>query len=77
MLRAALAVGMGLPLGLCPFREAVAQGGDPKSQRPKAGDRFCQLTLPVSRHAGDPHDLPFVRHERDALESVPAQPFDP
>ena len=43
MLRAALAVGVGLPLGLCPFREAVAQGGDPKSQRPKAGDRFVHL----------------------------------
>jgi rieske iron-sulfur protein len=40
MLRAVLAVGVGLPLGLCPLREAGAQGSDPKSQRPKAGDRF-------------------------------------
>ena len=40
MLRAALAVGVGLPLGFCPFREAAAQGGDPKSRRPQAGDRF-------------------------------------
>jgi rieske iron-sulfur protein len=40
MLRAVLAVGVGLPLGLCPFREAVAQSGDPKSRRPQAGDRF-------------------------------------
>jgi Rieske Fe-S protein len=40
MLRAALAVGVGVPLGLCPFREVAAQGADAKSQRPKAGDRF-------------------------------------
>jgi nitrite reductase/ring-hydroxylating ferredoxin subunit len=44
VLRAALAVGLGLPvLRLCPrvARDAAAQGGDPKSQRPQAGDRFA------------------------------------
>jgi hypothetical protein len=28
-------------------------------------------------HAGDPHDLPFARNERDVLEAVSAQSFYP
>ena len=44
VLRAAVCVGLALPLAeLCPrvARDAAAQGGDPKSQRPQAGDRFA------------------------------------
>lgn len=40
MLRAALVVGAGVPLGFCLAGTAAAQGGDPKSRRPQAGDRF-------------------------------------
>jgi rieske iron-sulfur protein len=43
MLRVALTVGASVPLGgLCPWRAAIAQGGDPKSLRPQAGDRFVR-----------------------------------
>jgi len=43
LLRAALALGACAPLGgLCPWPAAMAQGGDPKSMRPQAGDRFVR-----------------------------------
>jgi rieske iron-sulfur protein len=43
LLRAALTLGACVPLGgLCPWRAATAQGGDPKSLRPQAGDRFVR-----------------------------------
>jgi rieske iron-sulfur protein len=71
MLRAALAVGMGLPLGLCPFREAVAQGGDPKSQRPKAGDRFVHQSGDRIGKLVTAADLP------EGGPPVSAYPMDP
>jgi len=44
VLRGAVAAGLGLPLlALCPrlVPDAIAQSGDPKSQRPQTGDRFA------------------------------------
>jgi len=74
VLRAALGVGLGLPLlGLCPrlSRVAAAQGGDPKSLRPQAGDRFVFQAAERSGRLITAADLPV------GGPSVTAYPMDP
>ncbi len=72
MLRAALAVGLGLPfLELCPARDVAAQGSDPKSQRPQAGDRFVFAAGDRSGQLITAADLPV------GGPPVTAYPMDP
>ncbi len=72
MLRAALAASVGLPLAsLCPLRRADAQGGDPKSQRPQAGDQF------VYQSGDQTGKLIAVADLREGDPPVAAYPMDP
>jgi len=74
VLRAVLGVGLGLPLlELCPCLSSVAaaQGGDPKSQRPQAGDRFVFQAGEKSGRLITAADLPV------GGPSVTAYPMDP
>lgn len=59
MLRLALTAGVCVPLGgLCPWRAASAQGGDARSQRPQAGDRFVRQSGERPGEPITPADLP-------------------
>lgn len=59
LLRAALTLGVCAPLGsLCPSPAAMAQGGDPKSVRPQAGDRFVRQSGERPGQAITVADLP-------------------
>lgn len=59
MLRAALTLGVIAPLGgLCPWRAAIAQGGDPRSQRPQVGDRFVRQSGERAGQSITTADLP-------------------
>jgi rieske iron-sulfur protein len=72
MLRAALAVSVGLPLAsFCPLRQAAAQGSDPKSQRPQTGDRFVHQS---GDRAGQLITLADLREGDPPLTAYPMDP---